>query len=136
MKLQINFDTVTMKDLKELKYVIENKITEKEVEQERLRDKEMIETYRKCLRENVIVLRSCNPKINDEKGGLKSIINDFLKNTNKPLWLKENFIITITCLTYNIVRQYKPMYNTVIDRKETLYLLGEFLRELERLELE
>lgn len=135
MTLEIDLDTATMEDLEHFKSIIELKIGVRELEQARLRDREMINTYRLCLIENIKVLLSCNPKINDEKCGLKSLINDFLKNTDKPLWLNENFIRTITCLNFEIVRQYKPMFNTVLDREETLFLLGEFLRGLERLEI-
>ena len=134
MTLEIDLDTATMEELEYFKNIIELKIGEKELEQERL--KEMINTYRKCLIGNVIVLRSCNPRINDEKGGLKILIKDFVKSTNKQLWLKENFVRIVTCLNMEIWRQYRTMPNTVLDRKETNLLLEEFLRELDKIEID
>ena len=136
MTLTVNIDNATTDELKQLKEQIENKIAEIEKEQQRQRDMLMINTYRICLIENIKILLSCNPRINDEKNGLKIFIDDFLKSADKLLWLKENFLTTISFLTLEIGRQYKPMSKTVLDLNDTLFLLGEFLWSLERLEVE
>lgn len=136
MHIEIDLDTATMEELNHFKSIIELKIREIELAQERQKDKDMLRTYRNCLIGNVYSLRSCNPRINDEKVGLKSLIKDFVKSDDKQLCLKENFVRILTYLTMEIYSQYQHRSNTLLDRKETQFLLGEFLRELDKIEVE
>ena len=135
MTLEIDLDTATMEELEYFKNIIELKIGEKELAQERLRDREMVKTYRTCLIENLKILISCNPRIKDGEKGLKACIKDFMKSNDKHQWLRENFLIKLECILCEICYQYSYRHH-LLDRKETIFLLGEFLRALEKLEVE
>lgn len=134
MTLTLNIDNATMDDLKHLKEQIENKIKEKEVEQQRQREKLMINTYRICLIENIKILLRCKPRIPD-KGELYSYIKNFLESTDKKEWLKKCFVPTMAVINIELCHSFKVRLYELLNEHDTYMLLCDFKVELSKIEL-
>ena len=134
MTLEINLDTATMEELEYFKNIIELKIGEIELAQERLKNREMINTYRICLIENIKILLSCKPRIENE-GELYKYIKNFIESTDKQEWIKEYFLQKMAIITIELCQQFKFRLDEVLNEHDTYMLLCDFKVELSKIEL-
>ena len=134
MDIEIEFKNTSLEELGKLKSLIENKIKEKEAEQQRQKERLMIHTYRICLIENIKILLRCKPRITD-KGELYSYIKNFIESTDKQEWVKEYFVPTMAVINTELCNHFKLRLYELLNEHDTYMLLCDFKTELSKVEL-